>query len=79
MAVGRQKIQNKRVLRPLAIKDIQVGSKIFLELEKNSCGTRQSRNLEKYILNRAQKNLRRKMQVFGIGGTVALRSPIPTF
>ena len=61
------------------LKDIQVGSKICLELEKNSCGTRQSRNLEKYVLNRAQKNLRRKLQVFCIGGTVALRSPIPTF
>ena len=29
------------------LKDMQVGSKICLELEKNSCGTRQSRNLEK--------------------------------
>ena len=61
------------------LKDIQVSSKICLELEKNSCGTRQSQNLEKYVLNRAQKNLRRKLQVFCIGGTVALRSPIPTF
>ena len=40
----------------LGLKDILVGSKISLELEKNSRGSRQSRNLDKYVLNRAQKN-----------------------
>ena len=35
--------------------------------------------LEKFKSNRATKNRRRKWKVFSMYGTVALRSPIPTF
>ena len=39
----------------------------------------QSKYLEKFKLNRATENRRRKSKVFCMYGTVALRSPIPTF
>ena len=39
----------------------------------------QNKHLEKFILNRATENRRRKSKVFCMYGTVALHSPIPTF
>ena len=39
----------------------------------------QCKHLEKFKSNRATKNPRRKSKVFSMYGTVALRSPIPTF
>ena len=39
----------------------------------------QSKHLKKFKSNRAVKNRRRKSKVFCMYGTVALRSPIPTF